>query len=800
MKDRQQRLTSNLNTDLDVDIAKTVLKKNLIYVPIIILIGLSLAFIYLRYTKPLYESSAVIQRITKDEGKRVLDIEGFSQESNLSEDVELLRSSYLIEKALKNLNLNVSYFAEGDILTEEKYLHSPYHITLLELKDSSMINKKIFLKKFDKNKNIITIKPENHPIFSLTPGEDFENEFFRVILKITDKNRFIDELNDNELFFIINDYTLLANKLHNNLGVFIENIEAKTINISFRSNNSLLATDMVKSIIETFFQYDIDKKSESSANVLKFIDGQLDTVFNQLKISEIDIQSFKDDNHSKDPGLVLSNINSQLTVLQNQLLQEDLEFEMLKDIDLGVNSRDRVEVYNLIPVIAGTRFQNILSSQLEKLHELLEEREDISYAMTNQNDNIKKLDINIDIQIQTINRTIKSIKKQIKNKIDALRRKISELESQLYGVPAKEMELSRLKRKFNLNEKYYSLLIEKRTQYEISKAGFTMDNIILSQPSNSQLISPNKKFIYISIFILSVIVSILFLIIRYITFNVIHNENELKNIVPENVGFLGVISNVKTDESNSTLVVHKRPKSIISETLRNIRTNLQFVLDSSKSNLIAISSSISGEGKTFVAINLGGIFAVAGKKVIVIDLDLRKPKIHLGFNSNNSTGMSSILARKSNWQDCIQHSELEGLDYICAGTIPPNPSELIINGELDKVVEELKNHYDLVIIDNPPVGIVSDGIKVLNSADCAIYVFRANYSKRLFANRVRELLSKNKVKDLYMVLNDVDLGKYSYGYGYGYGYGGGYYEDNSIKEVKKKKSLLRKIFKIFKRK
>jgi capsular exopolysaccharide synthesis family protein len=468
-------------------------------------------------------------------------------------------------------------------------------------------------------------------------------------------------------------------------------------------------------------------------------------------------------------------------MLQSQLLEADLEYELLKDINLGVNSRDRMEVYNLIPAITGTRFQNILSIQLEKLHELLENKEDASYGMTEVNDNVKRINRNIDIQIETINRTIKSIKNQIQNKRNGLKSKITELESKLYGVPAKEMELSRLKRKFNLNEKYYSLLIEKRTQYEISKAGYTMDNLILQAPTSPKLISPQKKIVYIGVTIISFFIGLLFLVFKYVTFNVIHNENELKKLLPPNIGILGVVPKVIKTETNSVLLVHKKPKSILAETYRNIRTNLQFILDQNKSNVIAISSSVSGEGKTFVALNLAGIYSMSGKKVVVLDLDLRKPKLHLGFNAKNTDGMSSILAGKVNWTNCIQHSEIVGLDFISAGVIPPNPSELIINGTIDKIIEELKIKYDIIIIDNPPVGIVSDGVKILNHADCSIYVFRANYSKRMFANRVRELLAEDKVKHLYTILNGVNLNKHSYGYGYGYG---GYYDDSDIKKSK----------------
>ena len=180
----------------------------------------------------------------------------------------------------------------------------------------------------------------------------------------------------------------------------------------------------------------------------------------------------------------------------------------------------------------------------------------------------------------------------------------------------------------------------------------------------------------------------------------------------------------------SQLVVDKSPKSMLTESFRAIRTNLQFIENNKKSKIIAVSSTISGEGKTFLAINLAGIIAFTGKKVVVIDLDMRKPKIHLGFNGKNNLGMSEILSKKNTIKECINHSSLKGLDFITAGTLPPNPSELIISPNFDNNINELKKVYDYIIIDNPPVGLVTDGIPVLQKADYPIYVFKANYSRK----------------------------------------------------------------------
>jgi tyrosine-protein kinase Etk/Wzc len=780
-----------VNKEFDLDIVWVVLRKHWLVYPLLLLVALTSGYLYLRYTKPVYSSSAVIQRSSQDEGKRILDIESFENEGLLSEDVELLKSTFLLEKALRNLNLNISYFSEGDILTEEKYLMSSYHVTLLEITDSSIIGKPIHVDLAENNQYLVSYNLNGEKIeLKINADEVVATKHFRLLLKVDDKAQFKRDSDENALYFVLNNYSELTKRMHPDLKVYILNPEAKTIQISFESNNSRLATDVVASLISTFFQYDLDKKSQSSANILNFINSQLDTAFYQLKESEVKIQSFKDSNRVNDPVTFTQRVVQRTGELQNQLLMVDMEIELIEEVDKKVASSERLEIYKLIPAVTGTNFERILVNELMALHDLLVEKEDASYNVTANNDVIKKINRKIETKSENIKRSIASIKEQLRFKKSSLQERIYGLESELYGVPQKEMELSRLNRMFSLNEKYYSLLIEKRTQYSISKAGYTIDNMVLQAPSSSGLISPNRTLIYFGLLIVSLMLGTIFLLVKYLRFNDIQSQEELKKILPDAAGFLGIVPKVQTTNKNSTLIVHNQPKSALSESCRHIRSNMQFILDESKSNVVAISSSVSGEGKTFVALNLAGIFALSGKKVLVIDLDLRKPKVHHGFSVANVEGMSSIFAGKVKWQACVHKSEIEGLDFITAGPIPPNPSELIIRGNLDELLDELKMEYDLILIDNPPVGVVSDGILIMKKADCPIYVFRSNYSKRAFTSWVAELLDSSKVSNLFVILNGVDMKRKGYGYGYGYS---DYYEDgDSPKRRWKIKNLFKK--------
>ena len=776
------RSAFTINKEFDLDILWIVIRKYWLVFPILLTLAIASAFLYLRYTKPLYSSNAIIQRSSQDEGKRILDIDNFEKEGSLSEDVELLRSTFLLEKALRNLNLNISYFSEGEILTEEKYLMSSYHVTLLELKDSSLIGQPMNVSQSGEGLKLNFEKDGQLIDFQLNPKEVLSTDYFDLIFKINDEQRFEESVNENRLYFVFNNYSNLTRKLHPNLSVYILNAEAKTIKVNFESNNPRLATDIVSSLITTFFQYDLDKKSQSSANILNFINSQLDTAFTQLKESEIKIQSFKDSNRVNDPAMFTQRIMQQTSDLQNQLMDVDLELSLIQDVERKVENSERLEIYKLIPAVTGTKYENLFVSELQVLHDLLVEREDVSYNVTADNDILKRINRKIETRTENIKRSVASVREQLIFKKNSISDKIQKLEISLYGIPAKEMELSRLNRMFNLNEKYYSLLIEKKTQYSISKAGYTTNNMMLQAPSSAGMISPNNKLVYIGLIVIAILIGLIYLAFRYIRFNEIQNPDELKRILPEKAGFLGIIPKVSTNDKNSTLIVHQQPKSALAESCRHIRSNMQFILDDDQSNVLAVSSSVSGEGKTFVALNLGGIFALSGKKVLVIDLDLRKPKVHRGFNVENQSGMSGVLAGKTDWKTCVHKSEIDDLDFITAGPIPPNPSELILRGELDRLLDAFKEVYDIILIDNPPVGVVSDGVMILNKADCPIYVFRSNYSKRVFTERVAELVNGSMVDQLFVLLNGVDIKRRGYGYGYGYGYGEYYTEENKPKK------------------
>lgn len=771
-----------VNSTFDIDVAKIIFRRNWYWLLLFIVIAITSAFFYLRYTKSIYESKSLIQISSENQGADVLDFNKLEDESSISKEIELLRSELLFRRALNDLDLKVSHYAEGDVLTERRYKRNSFRVIPLKLKDSSLVNHRIYVQEKDGQ---ILVNLENHKRkgeWLVEPNKLLVTPYFDIKINVVDWNHFLNDTRNNRLFFHFNDVRSLVPSYISNLNVKPVDPRAKTIEISYESHSELLAQDIVHSVINNFFEYDEEFKKESADNVLTFITKQLDSLRIELADSKDSIMSFQREENLPNADSYSESIEKKLEGFRMQEFDLMNELRTLQLLTAKLESSPKsMEVYRLIPELVGKSFESSLNQQVVELHKLIEQKEDLSYQVTDENESLIKVNERIKNRIHYINEVIRTLKERIEEKLKFVQNEIEKLESDYFKLPQKQMELSRLKNIQELNEKYYTLLTEKKVLYSISNAGYATKNKVLNSPSRPTTpISPKKNFIYGIAGFFAFSLGFGLLLFKYLTFNEISQLSELQKILPEGIGVLGSVPHTKRKMPHSQMIVSDAPKSRISEAFRSIRTNLSFVKKTV--NTIAITSSISGEGKTFVALNLGGIIAMSGKKVVIIDLDMRKPKIHLGFNATNSKGMSNLLAGHYTVSDVLKKSNLENLYYISAGPIPPNPSELILSKQFDQIIEDLKKDFDTVIIDNPPVGLVSDGVNVLAKVDVPIFVFKANYSKRHFISNLEEIAKPKEIKNLNIVLNAEMLSKNAYGYGYG-----GYYDDEPKKGIFNKK-------------
>lgn len=781
-----------INKDFDASILRTIIKRNWLWFLFFIVLFATGAFFYLRYTKPVYESSMLIQLGNEDNAKEILNVENInSRNSDMSSEIELMRSQLMIERALSKLNVSISYFSKGKILTEEKYQSSSFMVTPFELKDSSLVNVPIFVTYENEKVNLTyTIGAKKHKITGKL-NQRLNNQHFDISVKINNLNHFYTDLGNNELYFVFNSIQGLALRLSSNLSVIPIDPVAKTIQVSVRGNNPRLCYDLTNAVAAAFNSFEKENKRSGSENILRFIDQQLDSLSNELSSSKDSLMLFQRRSNISDLESTSSSISTKIDALQNDmaLLEEEMRSLNLVNEKLKVEP-NRLEVYKLLPEMLGKSYEQSLANQIESLHDLLEKKEDILFRVTPDNTEVKAINTKMNGKLAAIRKSIAVVLDRLRANKAAIQSKITAFENEFMAFPEKKMEFNRLKNIQDLNDKYFALLTEKKVLYSISDAGYTLNNRILTRPSlNMVPVSPNPKVIYSSFLLFGVFIGFLLLLIGYLRFNEIHEIEDLKNILPDEASVLGEIPHVKNEVFFSQLLVSNSPKSMLSEMLRKIRANLNFIHPNYKT--IAISSSVSGEGKTFVALNLAGIIAMSGKKTILLDLDLRKPKVHFGFNHDNTFGMSSLIVNNKTLEECIKHSEIENLDFITAGPIPPNPSELLLSTNYKLILEQLKEKYDVIITDNPPIGLVSDGIKNLSESDIPIYVFKSNFSKRNYVFRLRELIELKQVTKLNVILNSVDNNRRS-------NYGYGYYEENE-KVFTSKKPLGRRIIDFFRK-
>lgn len=765
---------TSINKDFDFKLLRTVFKKWW-YVVVFALMATFLgAFLFLRYTKPVYESNMILQVAAEDQGADVLDIKGVNKQTNINAEIELLRSEFTLSNALKTLDLNITYYAEGDFLTEEKYGNYSFRIKPIELKDSALCNARINLELLeDESIKLHYVFDGEEYSFVTKPGERIKTPHFEAILVVEAWNSFKADIDKNNLYFKFNNLDDLTRAYIRMLTVSAIDQNARTIEIAFRSNNARLSMDVVQAVGQTFFKHHEKIKKQSADNILEFINIQLDSLSRELTKSKDSIMFFKRSQSLADPDNKSASLSQRMEKIQDDLINYKEEKFILQEIKKKIaDSPDQMEVYKMIPVIIGRSFEGALIDRVNQLHDLIEDKENLLLNLTPDNQSIKILENRIDITVDEISRTINFLLERVEQRVKRIESFRRQLENEYFNLPEQKMELSRLSNMQQLNEKYFNLFTEKQVQYSISNAGYTSQNKILKKPAvNNSAVSPKRNMIYGASIFLGLVLGFGFIFIKYLLFNEINNLDDFEKLVPENVALLGSIPFYKKKMTHSKLLVSEAPKSMMAESLRSIRTNISFINKNAK--VIAFTSSISGEGKTFMALNLGGVFALSGKKTIIIDLDLRKPKVNLGLDLDNELGMSNVLSGQIDYKEVIKNTDIKDFHVITSGVNPPNPSELILSKKFDEVLSQLKEEYDIVIIDTPPVGLVSDGYNVLTNADIPIYVFKSNYSKRSFVKNVINISSKRGIKNLSVVLNGVKVNKSNYGYGYG-----SYYQDD----------------------
>ena len=751
-----------------------------------LVLGLSIAYIYIRYTKETFQSSSILQLDVKSEAN-ILGLKTYDEGiNNLSKEIELIKSKLFIGKVVEELGFEIEYYEYGDILFEERYKSSPFKVWF------SRINSNLYNKAID-----VDFLNNSQYRLSYTIGQQVHSEVYHfgdtlrtddMEIAITLNKPFIQE-NPGEYFFIIHSQSALVDYIRSNFTVEPLDFNAKTITISFKDYNKYKARDILYAIDTLYIYYTKKQKNQVNQQKILFLNDQLGQTEKKLGELEDYFESFTITNKTINLDANLSQTIMILNEIDSQHFSTNQRLLALEKILDDLNKK---EDFILNPADASL-FSPEIREELSKYEEVLEESQ---VLLSSYNENTfayqkkqDELQFSKERIISYLERTIANLHKNL----NLLEDKKKQLEREFVKLPSKQTEFTKTKRFYSLYEEFYLSLMKSKAEFELAQAGTVTDYFILSPASlPSRPLSPNQPIIYGIGFLLALFISFFIVGLSYLLDNKITSLNELEKLT--DIPVLGTIPFFRWEKKYDTrLIVDKLPKSEISEAFRTIRTNLEFLNGSDDKKIITITSTTSGEGKTFVAVNLGGIISYLDNKVIILDLDMRKPKLQKVFyNTDTNNGISTILINKHDVESCILKTELPNLDYIPSGPIPPNPSELILSKHFGEMLEKLKTLYDVIIIDTPPAGLVTDGVRAMQKATIPLYIVRADYSKKNYLKAINKTIRTQKLSKLSLVLNATkNSGKNIYGYTHNGNHG--YYIENE----NKKPFDIRSIFKRF---
>jgi capsular exopolysaccharide synthesis family protein len=564
--------------------------------------------------------------------------------------------------------------------------------------------------------------------------------------------------------------TSLTSYYANNLDVEAVERGASIMNLSITTSNALMGEAYLNTLMQTYLDLELQDKNEVYSNTIKFIDGQVSGVADTLRFFEKELENYRSENKIYNLSTEGAAVFDQMSELETQLNNEEFKrkyYQSLKDYLLRENYKELVVPSGIgidDPILNGL-IENLLSLQVDKSR-LLATQTEISPA-------VKEINRKIEDSNRSIREILNNVDQNSLMLIEDLRSRINQMDVSFRSLPETEQNLIRIERQFTLSENLYTYLQEKRAEAAITKASNTVNNKIIEPATGGFKITPKPLQNYT----VAVLIGILFPLILIFLKEIFRTKIEDLKFLERRLR-IPILSTILLNRSDNNLVVLNQGKSGISEGFRSLRANLKYVLQRDDKITMMVTSTISGEGKTFCAVNLASVYSLTGKKTVLVGCDMRKPKIFGDFHIENNKGLSTFLSGESNdWKEIISPSGYENLDILVAGPTPPNPAELLLSVRFTSLVEELKKEYDVIIMDTPPVGLVSETLDLLNHVDLTLFVFRQNYSQRTFIDSLNTLKGTKNLKSIYAVFNGVDMTKVNSGYGYSYGYGYGYYED-----------------------
>jgi capsular exopolysaccharide synthesis family protein len=764
-----------------------------------IIISLFISNLYLRYSADVYYTEAKIEVLDNNENGFKLPNEGISifgvKSINLENHIEKIKSSRIIDQVVDKLNLTTEIFSEGKIKKVEQWQNSPFQVIWALPKDSldksfTSFNVTISEKGYRLNGN------NKEYLFGQT---NFDNKIpFKLDLKNNNKINIGSK-------YVVN----LKKKKHcqksisNNIIIDYVGNQSEILKISYNGNNLKKINDIVNAIVEVYQNDGIEDRQFVFKKTIEFVDERFVTLFDELNNIENSKVNYEKNNElsyiQSDAGLLMGNLNISRTNYLNSSTQLVLSKMMISTL----NKTGELEFLPANIGLENTETNQLITNyneQLLKLNKLIESGAGESNPVINDG---KRLLLKLKNNIKTSLHGYENFLESKRNELG----KINSFEKARYSkVPLNDKVIRSIERQQTIKEGLYVLLLQKREEASINMAITNPSiKIIEYADSDSNPIFPDKKAVYLIAFLIGILFTVLVIFIINQLDNKIHNPEDLSVLLPE----LSVIAEIPFIKEENK-IINFFDRSPLSEAFRILRTNINFLLQSAKNGkILMVTSTIKGEGKTFISLNLAISLSTLDKKVILIGADLRNPQIHksLGLDKSSFMGLTNYLSDDEITKNNIiirNFNEELKFDLIMSGTIPPNPSELLSNGKFESLLNYLKQEYDYIIIDTAPTLLVTDTSIISHFADTLLYVTRANYTEKKLIKFIAKIKESLSIKSMGIILNNVGEKqgygygysynyKYSYNYGYEYGYG-------VTTKIKQKSGLLKRMKKWVKKK
>lgn len=710
--------------------------------------------------------------------------EAFQDNTN---QIRILSSSDIIKKTLSKLRINTSYYIVGRLKTTEVYESMPFDFSM-QVIYYGLYEQQIKFKILDENTYQITYLKNNAEIIKkFRFNEEIVDSDF--ILSVN-KN---DNINNNTILSLKEiEYLVQVHNLDNLINKFryaltIENIESTTIlELTLEDEIPYRAVAFLDTLAKVYIDYTAQSQFTINENTLINIDKQLAGVVKILDSLESDLENYKSDKSILDLNRQEDQYFDELLKYDAQKRATTLWIESLESLEKYILAIDASKDDKLLPpsFYIGDH-DDYLKTAINELYSLQMARNRTMYGATKENKSIENLDLTMELLKKNILIYISNSKKGLTQRISDFENQIRDYTSIIKTVPKTQRGLLNIQRKVDVNQKMYMFLLEKRANTIIAKAGILPQTSIIETAHSVGIVKPNKTKILYLFLLLGTIVAFLVIFIRLSFFSTIDSIDELKRHT--NLPILAEIMLSSDPKANEYMVVNEDPKAAITEKFRTIRTNLEYMSTDVGPKVVLVTSYNPGEGKTFCSVNLATILAKADKKVLLVELDLHRPKIQKALKMSSDIGMSTILIGKTDIAETIIPTGIDNLSVILSGPTPPNASELILSKYLKQLFDYGRANFDYMIIDTAPVGLITDALVIMKNVDTTLFVLNAKYAKKQILSAVNEIVVSNKIKNLGLILNGVKrnrLQHYYYRYGYNYGYG---YNSNS-KTIKKKES------------